>query len=157
MYVSYNIFFPLNLEDRAHFPLRWEFNRPKVVDERILKLESFRGLAWLLNFDKMGLFRIYLRTLNQFPVATNCVTTSVLMSSGDVVAQKVIEERKSWDRERTTRFAIIGACLFGPCCTIWYRYLDKFVLRLKVPKPYHGLTKTVSTTLSRACLQGGEG
>lgn len=64
------------------------------------------------------------------------------MTAGDVVAQKIIEERSTWDRERTTRFAIIGACLFGPCCTVWYRYLDKLVPRLKVPKPYHGLAKT---------------
>ena len=67
------------------------------------------------------------------------------MSAGDIVAQKVIEEKDIWDNERTARFAVIGLCLFGPCCTVWYRYLDKLVPRLKIPKPYHGFAKMVRT------------
>jgi len=64
------------------------------------------------------------------------------MGTGDIVAQKIIEEKKGWDVSRTMRFCFIGAAFFGPSCTYWYRYLDRIVPQMRVPKKFHGLVKT---------------
>ena len=58
------------------------------------------------------------------------VATGVLMTTGDVVAQRLVEGRPRWDVARTAKFALVGACFFGPAWTIWYRNLDVFIPRL---------------------------
>lgn len=65
------------------------------------------------------------------------------MGSGDIFAQKLVEEREAWDKARTLRFVAIGSCLMGPSCTWWYRQLDRVIPMLKVPKSAQGLAKTV--------------
>jgi len=90
----------------------------------------------------MGLWKAYTRMLNLYPTITASVSTAILMGTGDVIAQKVIEEKKCLDKERTGRFILLGAFYFGPCCSKWYRYLDQLVPRMRVPKPYAGLVKT---------------
>ena len=92
----------------------------------------------------MVVWRTYLAALHHFPYITGGATTSLLMGTGDVIAQKVIEERKELDFARTRRFLIIGAVYFGPVCTKWYRTLDRLVPQFRLPKKYHGLAKTVS-------------
>jgi len=90
----------------------------------------------------MRLWRVYTWGLQNYPIITGSITTGFLMGTGDVIAQKIVEEKRNWDKYRTTRFVIIGAMFFGPCCTTWYRYLDQVVPRMRVPKSYAGLVKT---------------
>jgi len=90
----------------------------------------------------MRLWRVYKWGLQNHPYTTGSITTGFLMGTGDVVAQKIVEEKRGWDKDRTKRFVIIGVIFFGPVCTHWYRYLDKLVPRLRVPKAYAGLVKT---------------
>ena len=89
------------------------------------------------------LWRAYSWALKNHPYPTASVTTSILMGTGDIVAQKIIEEKRGWDGARTARFAFIGAAFFGPTCTYWYRLLDRTVLRMRFPTKFNGLVQTV--------------
>ena len=102
------------------------------------------SLVYTCAYFEMVVWRTYLKALHHFPYLTGGATTSLLMGAGDVIAQKVIEERKELDFARTRRFLILGAFYFGPVCTKWYRVLDRVVPQLRLPKQYHGLAKMVS-------------
>ena len=50
----------------------------------------------------------YLTVLNQRPLSTQMVQSSVIMAVGDVIAQKVVEKHEGFDVVRTARFAMMG-------------------------------------------------
>ena len=86
----------------------------------------------------MSLLRAYNSLLAKHPIKTMTVATGVLMSTGDFVAQRFVEGRPTWDVVRTAKFAVTGACLFGPAWTVWYRYLDVAVPRFVAAKKLQG-------------------
>lgn len=57
-----------------------------------------------------------------------------LFGVGDLIAQSVVEKRKSNDIDwlRTVRYVSIG-CAVGPTLTMWYQVLDKFGTCVTVP------------------------
>jgi len=86
-------------------------------------------------------WRWYLKLLDKAPYSTAMVSTGILMASGDIIAQKIIEEKPDWDSYRTRSFALIGIIFFGPAVTRWYKFLDKLVPYLGVAKPVQGVAK----------------
>ncbi|KAG6807601.1 hypothetical protein H0H92_006959 [Tricholoma furcatifolium] len=55
----------------------------------------------------------------------SCGTAAFLFGAGDVIAQQAIEGKgKKHDFVRTARLTFYGGCIFGPCMTKWYQYLN---------------------------------
>ncbi|KAN0131810.1 Mpv17 / PMP22 family domain containing protein [Lactarius tabidus] len=83
-----------------------------------------------------SLFRSFNNLLLKRPFATQCATSAVLFSTGDVIAQQVIERKRSkHDFSRTARLLFYGGCLFGPPISKWIAFLGR--LRFSTP------TKTI--------------
>jgi len=62
------------------------------------------------------------------PFTTQIITTGVLCSCGDILAQ-TIERRstqKDFEPKRTAIMATIGLCLFGPICSLSLRLLHSY-------------------------------
>ncbi|KAF2879609.1 hypothetical protein ILUMI_26560 [Ignelater luminosus] len=71
--------------------------------------------------------RIYENALRRYPLLTSSIQTSMLMATGDIISQTVIEETslKKVNLKRTAQFASVGLFLAGPALTTWYRVLAK--------------------------------
>lgn len=72
----------------------------------------------------------YLAILERYPARTISINTAVLMTSGDVIAQLVLEKRRlkhDYDLVRTLRFFGVGLLLAGPTMHVWYSTLDRVV------------------------------
>jgi len=65
----------------------------------------------------------YVGLLDRYPARTVSVNTAVLMTSGDLIAQLVLEKRhrtRDFDSARTLRFFGVGLLLAGPTMHAWY-------------------------------------
>lgn len=69
----------------------------------------------------------YAKLMQTHPAKTQVLTTGVLMLTGDVVCQTVIEQTKAIDLERSARFFVIGVGFVGPVLRTWYLSLEKIV------------------------------
>jgi len=85
-------------------------------------VRSFRGAV-------ARCWRYYLAILERYPARTISINTAVLMTSGDVIAQLVLEKRRAGDYDvvRTLRFFGVGLLLAGPTMHVWYSTLDRVV------------------------------
>ncbi|KAL5120429.1 Protein required for ethanol metabolism [Pleosporales sp. CAS-2024a] len=74
-------------------------------------------------------FRWYQAKLKSAPLLTQAITTGVLFSTGDVMAQQLVEKRgfAQHDPIRTARMGAYGGFIFGPAATKWYGFLTKNV------------------------------
>lgn len=52
--------------------------------------------------------RYYKRLLSRHPILTQSVQTGLLMASGDVIAQKIIEKKYKLEYLRTAQFFALG-------------------------------------------------
>ncbi|KAM7540257.1 hypothetical protein Aperf_G00000032459 [Anoplocephala perfoliata] len=68
----------------------------------------------------------YSNLLVRYPVRTQAISTAVIMGSGDIIAQKIVERKKKWDVIRTAKFSAIGLIVVGPVLNFWYAFLDRF-------------------------------
>lgn len=73
-----------------------------------------------------SLFRSFGNLLLKRPLATQCATSAVLFATGDVIAQQVIERKRSQhDFARTARLTFFGGCLLGPPVSKWIAFLGR--------------------------------
>lgn len=54
------------------------------------------------------LYHGYSNLLVKYPVRTQAISTAIIMGCGDVIAQKIVEQKKKWDFVRTAKFGGIG-------------------------------------------------
>ncbi|KAH8978039.1 hypothetical protein EDB86DRAFT_2816491, partial [Lactarius hatsudake] len=74
----------------------------------------------------------YSNLLLKRPLTTQCATSAVLFATGDVIAQQVIERKRSkHDFARTARLTFFGGCLLGPPISKWIAFLGR--LRFATP------------------------
>ncbi|KRT79939.1 hypothetical protein AMK59_6473, partial [Oryctes borbonicus] len=75
------------------------------------------------------LLQIYKRALNNYPILTQTIQTSILMGAGDAISQIFIENKgyKEYNLLRTSQFCTVGFCFLGPTLTVWYRLLAKHI------------------------------
>ncbi|KAH9173057.1 hypothetical protein EDB89DRAFT_1961027 [Lactarius sanguifluus] len=79
-----------------------------------------------------SLFRAFNNLLLKRPLSTQCATSAVLFATGDVIAQQVIERKRSkHDFARTARLTFFGGCLLGPPISKWIAFLGR--LRFATP------------------------
>ncbi|ORX80964.1 sym-1 [Anaeromyces robustus] len=108
-----------------------------------------------------GFFKWYHHCLNKKPILTQSLTTGVMFAVGDVIAQQLVEKRgKEHDYKRTGRMSLFGACVAGPSTSLWYRFLDRYVV---LPNKTHQLfarvflDQCVYSPLSQVVYLGGTG
>jgi len=63
--------------------------------------------------------KYYVYLLKTYPAATKITSGGVLVGIGDVISQKLIEHKPTWDRTRTLRFAGIAFFVITPCTRTW--------------------------------------
>lgn len=79
-----------------------------------------------------SIWRYYTQILRKYPLQCQAVNTSVLMATGDFLAQFFIEKRMTWkeyDKSRTLRYLTVGLFVLGPSMHIWYTSLDRIIKR----------------------------
>jgi len=89
----------------------------------------------------------YLSILDRHPARTVSINTAVLMTSGDVIAQLVLEKRhptREYDVVRSLRFFGVGLLLAGPTMHVWYSTLDRLLKG-----------RCMSTSLRKMCADQG--
>ncbi|CAG9773722.1 unnamed protein product [Ceutorhynchus assimilis] len=71
--------------------------------------------------------KTYQKLLKEKFLLVQCVQTSFLMATGDVVCQQLVEKRgfRKHSNARTAQFAFLGFCLVGPAVTAWYKLLAR--------------------------------
>ncbi|CAH1183128.1 unnamed protein product [Phaedon cochleariae] len=75
----------------------------------------------------MVIYKGYQRLLTNHPMLVQSCQASVLMGTGDLIAQTVVEKKSiaEVDFGRTARFSTLGLVLVGPTLTTWYKCLEK--------------------------------
>uniref|UniRef100_A0A914VSQ4 Mitochondrial inner membrane protein Mpv17 n=1 Tax=Plectus sambesii TaxID=2011161 RepID=A0A914VSQ4_9BILA len=69
----------------------------------------------------------YLRMSSQHPWKTTIVGTGLLMATGDLISQKVVEKKPSIELSRTMRFAALGVFYVAPVSRAWFVFLQRNV------------------------------
>ncbi|PNH07347.1 Protein sym1 [Tetrabaena socialis] len=74
----------------------------------------------------------YERQLAKRPVMTQMATSALLWSAGDILAQRLVEQRRTADVDvrRVVLTAGFGACFMGPVGHFWYHNLDVVCAKL---------------------------
>ncbi|KAG5876922.1 hypothetical protein JTB14_007385 [Gonioctena quinquepunctata] len=74
------------------------------------------------------ILKMYKRLLVKRPILVQSLQTGILVSTGDLIAQTVIDKKtlETLDLARTARFFTLGSVFLGPTLTVWYRFLSKF-------------------------------
>lgn len=60
------------------------------------------------------------------PAATQICTAGLLGTIADIISQRIIERKTSYDFRRTIIMAICAFLYFGPIVTIWYTILSRY-------------------------------
>lgn len=76
-----------------------------------------------------ALFKMYQTALSRRPILMQAIQTGALMATGDVIAQKFLENKSNseFSLKRTMQFASIGFCVGGPALRFWYGLLNKYI------------------------------
>mmetsp|Transcript_63912 Transcript_63912/g.171224 ORF Transcript_63912/g.171224 Transcript_63912/m.171224 type:complete len:423 (-) Transcript_63912:27-1295(-) len=97
--------------------------------------------------DAKGLWGAYVRANVKYPVPTAVLTSAVLWTAGDVVAQKMEETKdsKGLDVRRLAATSSEGSLVGGGIGYFWYNFLDRIVSN--VMKLEHGTVRFVVAKL----------
>jgi protein Mpv17 len=71
----------------------------------------------------LRVWRSYENQLKKRPVPVQMTTSAVLWAVGDVLAQRVAEQRPKVDKQRVLQTAGFGAGFMGPVGHYWYLIL----------------------------------
>lgn len=69
------------------------------------------------------MLRRYAGLLEARPLLTKVVTSGVLLGSGDLCTQALVDRRVNW--RRTGKFALLGALVVAPSLHVWYGFLAR--------------------------------
>ncbi|CAN7937652.1 unnamed protein product [Ixodes hexagonus] len=78
---------------------------------------------------KVRALLFYSKLLRAHPAKTQILTTGLIMMTGDIVSQKLIERNETIDAKRAARFFSLGILYRGPVWYVWFRLLDKNIVR----------------------------
>lgn len=75
------------------------------------------------------IWRVYQKTLVKYPILIQAVQSGVLMGTGDLIAQSIVEKKpfENINWLRTAQFASVGLFVGGPGLRTWYGILNKYV------------------------------
>jgi len=79
-----------------------------------------------------GLVNRFRAELNSRPLATNCLVFGSLSGLAEFSQQTLLyklfplkKDRKQYDLAAVGRYVVVGAAVFAPILTFWYRWLDR--------------------------------
>ncbi|GLC42064.1 hypothetical protein PLESTB_001064100 [Pleodorina starrii] len=105
-----------------------------------------KGLS--LNARMNRIWGAYERQLSRRPVLTQMATSCLLWGTGDVLAQRAVEQRR-WselDARRVVCTAAFGAAFMGPVGHHWYHQLDVICAKLFGSGPAFLAAKLIADT-----------
>ncbi|XP_066159122.1 protein Mpv17 [Euwallacea fornicatus] len=75
----------------------------------------------------MSVLRVYQKLLKNHFMVVQAAQTGLLMGTGDIIAQTIIEGRtlKTYQPKRSIKFTLLGTIFVGPTLTVWYRLLAR--------------------------------
>lgn len=75
------------------------------------------------------MWALYLRNLKLHPIRTKIVTSTVLFSCSDIIAQRIqsTDSQTPIDLHRTSRAAVYGGPLYAPVLHYWFRFMEQIV------------------------------
>ena len=105
---------------------------------------------------KAGLQRgitVYNGWLTKYPLSTRAITTSLILSASDVIAQTCFNGSAAYDWKRSGRTAVIGLCVTGPSLYVWFNIGLPRIMGLKILASYSPLQKAlVGTVIDQSCF-----
>ena len=91
--------------------------------------------------------------LAKYPLSTRAITTSVLLATGDVIAQSCFRGGAAYDWKRCARTAVIGLCVTGPSLYLWFNIGLPRIMGLKVFASFSPTQKALlGTAIDQACF-----
>lgn len=71
------------------------------------------------------ILKYYTKFLSRYPLTTQSIQAGILMGTGDIIAQTVVEKREltQINLTRTAPYAAAGL-IVGPTVATWYKFLD---------------------------------
>ncbi|KAK2420716.1 Peroxisomal membrane 22 kDa (Mpv17/PMP22) family protein [Trifolium repens] len=80
------------------------------------------------NSEKVGFVGWYLRKLENHPIITKSITSSLIFTAADLTSQMItLSSSASYDLKRTSRMAIYGGLILGPSQHMWFNFLSKIL------------------------------
>ncbi|KAL7416546.1 hypothetical protein BDY24DRAFT_236845 [Mrakia frigida] len=70
-------------------------------------------------------WHLYNRMLSKHPYVTRSFVAAGMMSSGDIINQRVFERTKPHEIARSSRFALYGFAFHAPILAQWFKIMDK--------------------------------
>ena len=96
---------------------------------------------------------VYSGWLERYPLRTRAITTSVLFSLGDLIAQKTFNGNKPFDWKRCGRAGIIGLFVTGPSLYFWFNIGLPKIMSMKALAEYSPFGKAlIGTAIDQACF-----
>lgn len=121
-----------------------------------------------------SIFSRYQKLLIKRPFLTNAVSTALIFSSGDALAQLLFPEQKistqepnedgakrsagsagklaSYDYARTLRAAVYGGIIFAPIGDSWYKVLSRLRFPFRLPARRTPAVRNGLDTFTRVCV-----
>lgn len=116
---------------------------------------------WVVSRTRMKrIITSYARLMQSHPIKTQIVTAASVMLTGDLIAQKLIERRKTIDVGRASGFFLLGITFSGPTLAAWYIALDRWLVRSIGPSATLKkmlLDQLVGTPIYLLCFLGVRG
>ncbi|ENN72913.1 protein Mpv17 [Dendroctonus ponderosae] len=75
----------------------------------------------------MSLRRVYQKLLKDHFMVVQSAQTGLLMGTGDIIAQTIIEGKRgaTYEPKRTAKFTLLGTVFVGPTLSLWYKVLAR--------------------------------
>ncbi|KAI3445903.1 hypothetical protein Pfo_002568 [Paulownia fortunei] len=114
--------------------------------------------------QKSGLVGWYLSMLKTRPIATKCITASLIYAAADISSQTIVmETMEQYDLMRTLRMAGYGMLILGPSVHYWYNFMSRVFpkrdllstfKKMALGQTVYGPAMTVIFLSVNAALQG---
>lgn len=108
----------------------------KVIFDYSL-MTVFHNQKWfvfkiLVNMSLSKLTDAYQRTLHRRFLLVQCIQTGLLMSTGDVISQQLVESKghRNHHYKRTWQFAFLGCCLVVRARLDWFHNPQVIIIKL---------------------------
>ena len=94
------------------------------------------------------IFNSYSLFLKNQPILSRCITSAVVLTTGDYISQKFVEKTNSFDYKRNFRSGLMGFSIIGLSLYGWYNKVHPVLVSNFLKKfPYANNYKFITSTI----------